>query len=220
MLNAYIKEPPQPPEACIIWMHGLGADANDMSGLASQLQLNSNAVRHVFLDAPVRPVSINNGLKMRAWYDIYDLRFSSREDREGILDSENDILAILNEQIQQGIPSKKIWLAGFSQGGAMALHTALKLNQPLGGIIVLSAYLPLASECKPLLAKETAIFFAYGLYDSVVLPDWSKLCLGWLKANGYLQVAEHSYPMDHAVCLEEIEDLSAWLNNLLAGDDR
>ncbi|KTD19144.1 carboxylesterase/phospholipase [Legionella lansingensis] len=218
MLNVYIKEPQKQAEACIIWMHGLGADASDMSGLAQQLLLNELAIRHVFLDAPVRAVTINNGMHMRAWYDIYDFGFTQKEDRDGILNSEAEILKIVHAEIEKGIPSNKIWLAGFSQGGAMALHTALKLTMPFGGIIALSAYLPLAAECRPVLADNTPIFFAYGTYDSIVLPTWSKLTIDWLTAKGYANLTFYEYPMEHAICMEEVRHLSQWLTNLLKGE--
>ncbi|WP_074881812.1 alpha/beta hydrolase [Legionella jamestowniensis] len=212
-----MKEPKQQAVACIIWMHGLGADASDMAGLADQLIVNV-PIRHVFLDAPVRPVTINNGMAMRAWYDILDLKFTAREDKEGILSSEEQILQIIQAQMEQGISSDKIFLAGFSQGGAMALHTALHVTYPLGGVIALSAYLPLASECSPSLAKKTPLFFGFGTYDTIVLPAWSKLTIDWLLAQGYDNLKWHTYSMEHSICMEEIKDLSLWLSELTRGN--
>ncbi|WP_083500933.1 alpha/beta hydrolase [Legionella brunensis] len=212
-----MKEPEQQAQACVIWMHGLGADASDMSGLASQLMLDGTSIRHVFLNAPMRPVTINNGIAMRAWYDIYDLKFTNREDQQGILDSEEQILKIVHAQIGQGMPSNKIFLAGFSQGGAMALHTALQMAVPIGGVIALSAYLPLALACKPVLKTDTPIFFGYGTYDTIVLPVWSKLTIDWLLEKTYHNLTWHDYPMEHAICAEEIKDLSEWLANLVKG---
>lgn len=217
MLNAYIKEPQQQAEACVIWMHGLGADASDMSGLANQLALNGMHVRHVCLDAPVRSITINNGMSMRAWYDIFDLSFRSREDRQGVLDSEAQIMQVVQEQIEKGMPSNKIFLAGFSQGGAMALYTALNMTMPLAGVIALSSYLPLAQECRPTQQKNTPIFLGYGVYDPLVLHAWSKLTIDWLSGNGYHNLTEHSYPMEHAICMEEVRDLSRWLLTQIEG---
>ncbi|WP_198333278.1 alpha/beta hydrolase [Legionella clemsonensis] len=213
-----MKEPKQQAVACIIWMHGLGADASDMAGLADQLMLNNTPIRHVFLDAPVRPVTINSGMAMRAWYDIFELRFTTREDKEGILNSEEEILQVIHAQTEQGMPSDKIFLAGFSQGGAMALHTALHLTYPLGGVIALSAYLPLASECRPSLAKGTPIFLGFGTYDTIVLPAWSKMTIDWLLAQGYQNLSWHTYAMEHSICMEEIKELSTWLSNLMKGN--
>jgi phospholipase/carboxylesterase len=218
VLDFHIKEPQQPAKSCIIWMHGLGADANDMAGLANELNPNNAAIRHIFLNAPSRPVTINNGLRMRAWYDIYDLGSSRREDKEGILASEIEVLQIMDAEIEKGISSLNIWLAGFSQGGAMALHCGLRLSMPIGGIISLSAYLPLASECTPRLPRETPMFLAHGSYDSVVLPSFSKLTTDWLASNGYSKLSIHEYPMEHSICSKEVQDLSQWLNGLLKGE--
>ncbi|CEK09495.1 carboxylesterase/phospholipase [Legionella hackeliae] len=215
MLNSYIKEPNEQAIACVIWMHGLGADASDMSGLAGQLMLSDIPIRHIFLDAPIRPVTINNGISMRAWYDIFDLGFTRKEDKEGILISEEQILKAVQTQIEQGMTSDKIFLAGFSQGGAMALHTALQMTRPLGGVIALSSYLPLASECKPSLASNTPMFLGYGAYDTIVLPAWSKLTIDWLSAHSYRNLSWHEYPMEHSICMEEVKDLSLWLGELI-----
>ncbi|WED44688.1 alpha/beta hydrolase [Legionella cardiaca] len=212
-----MKEPQQQAQACVIWMHGLGADASDMSGLAGQLKLGGASVRHVFLDAPVRSVTINNGMSMRAWYDIFDLKFTNREDRQGILDSEEKILKVIHTQIEQGMPSEKIFLAGFSQGGAMALHTALNIKFPLAGVIALSAYLPLALECKPVQPTSTPMFLGFGIYDPLVLPAWSKLTIDWLAEKGYHNLTQQDYPMEHAICVEEINDLSTWFTKIVKG---
>lgn len=216
-LNVYIKEPQQQAQACVIWMHGLGADASDMSGLAGQLMLNDVAIRHVFLDAPIRPVTLNSGMQMRAWYDIIGLQLTDREDREGIIKSQTHILKIVDSQVAQGFSSNQIFLAGFSQGGAMALYTALQMFTPLAGVISLSAYLPLAAECKLELPKNTPMFLAYGRYDPLVLPVWSKQTVDWLVTSGYCNLTAHDYPMEHAICAEEIKDLSSWLVTQVKG---
>ncbi|KTC91796.1 MULTISPECIES: alpha/beta hydrolase [Legionella] len=210
-MNVYIKKPEQQADACVIWMHGLGADASDMASLAEQLIVDSVALRHVFLDAPIRPVTLNNGLSMRAWYDISGMKLTDREDREGILQSEEFIRQVIDSQIEEGFTTEQIFLAGFSQGGAMALYTALHMTSPLAGVIALSAYLPLADQCKTNLPKETPIFVAGGQYDPIVLPMWTKQSAEWLTAAGY-SVSTHNYLMEHSVCAEELNDLSSWLS--------
>ncbi|MDI9818733.1 alpha/beta hydrolase [Legionella sp. W10-070] len=217
MLNVYTKEPEQQAQVCLIWMHGLGADASDMAGLSEQLLLEGTAIRHVFLDAPVRPVTINNKMPMPAWYDILDLKFIANEDREGILAAEAQIHQVIDTQIEQGIPPARIFLAGFSQGGAMALRTALH-REKVAGVICLSGYLPLAAECRPALVKTAPMFIAYGRHDPLVLPAWSKLTVDWLAAAGYSNVLWKGYPMEHAVCAEEINDLSQWLGTQIKGE--
>lgn len=207
----YIKEPPQPAQACVIWMHGLGSDASDMASLAGQLPLSEVAIRHVFINAPLRPVTLNNGYSMRAWYDILGTQLTDREDREGILNSQLLILQAIDAQKNDGFASNQIFLAGFSQGGAMALYTGLHMETPLAGVIALSAYLPLLAECKPKLNQYTPFFIACGRNDPLVLPAWCKHCIDWLTASGYHRLTYHDYPIEHSVCLDEIQDLSYWL---------
>lgn len=206
-----MNEPKQKAQACVIWMHGLGADAQDMQGLANQLSLTV-PVRHVFMDAPVRPVTLNNRMPMRAWYDIVGMTLTDREDRQGILQSETMIQDVVDRQIEDGFSSDQIFLAGFSQGGAMALFSGLRSSRPLGGLIVLSAYLPLAAECKPALSHTTPIFIAGGLFDQIVLPMWTKQSVDWLKAHQFTEVSWHEYPMEHSIHSEEIGELSSWIN--------
>lgn len=211
LLNVYVKEPSQPAQACVIWMHGLGADAQDMAGLAEQLPVTV-AIRHVFLDAPVRPVTINNNMPMRAWYDIVGMTLTDREDREGILQSEALICQVMDKQIDDGYAAEQIFLAGFSQGGAMALYTSLEMQRPLAGVVALSAYLPLATTCKMSLDNHTPIFAAAGLYDQVVLPAWTKQSIDTLQQQGFQQITWHEYPMEHSICVQEINDLALWFN--------
>ncbi len=211
LLNVYVKEPQQQAQACVIWMHGLGADAQDMAGLAAQLPV-SVAIRHVFIDAPVRAVTINNHMPMRAWYDIVGIKLTDREDREGIFQSEAMIREVIDSQLAEGFVSEQIFLAGFSQGGAMALFTGLQMTTPLAGIITLSAYLPLADVCRMTLNNGTPIFAAGGQYDPIVLPAWTKQSVEGLRARGFEQITWHEYPMEHAICAEEVKDLAQWLN--------
>lgn len=215
MLNVYVKEPQQQAQACVIWMHGLGADAQDMAGLAAQLPVTV-AIRHVFIDAPVRPVTINNHVPMRAWYDIVGVKLIDREDHEGILQSELMIRQVIDSQLAEGFVSEQIFLAGFSQGGAMALFTGLQMATPLAGIIALSAYLPLATVCNMSLDNRTPIFAAGGQYDQIVLPAWTKQSVEGLQSRGFQQITWHEYPMEHAICAEEVKDLARWLNTQVA----
>lgn len=215
LLNVSIKDPVQKPQACIIWLHGLGASADDMAGLAEQLPLSDN-IRHVLVDAPVRPVTINQRMPMRAWYDIIGPSLNDREDREGILESKAFIMDVINSQIAEGFDSKKIFLAGFSQGGAMALFTGLQMPSPLAGIIALSAYLPLSSICPMTIDLHTPIFFAIGQHDPIVLPQWSRLSLKPLLHRGFSNISQHEYPIEHTVCLDELYDLSRWIHQQIA----
>ncbi|MGQ3889730.1 alpha/beta hydrolase [Legionella sp. CNM-1927-20] len=202
---------------CVIWMHGLGADGSDMAGLVAEYPIAELALQHVCLDAPIRPVTLNAGMPMRAWYDIVGLNLTDREDRAGILHSFNCIKEVIEQQIKAGYEASQIALAGFSQGGAMALYTALHCDFPLAGVIALSSYLPLALESKPILAKNTPIFLASGLYDPIVLPDWSKQTKDWLIGNGFNSITWRQYPMEHAICPTEIIDIASWLSTQFKG---
>lgn len=215
-MSVYIKEPSKPAQACIIWLHGLGADASDMVNLAEQLVVDA-AVRYVFLDAPKRPVTLNGGMVMPAWYDILGVELSDREDKKGIEESEAIIRQVLEEQISNGLNPSQIFLAGFSQGAAMAIHTALNTAEQLGGVIALSGYLPLATETKPVLNKATPLFIGGGQFDPLVLPKWTQATRDWLLSHGYAQIAYHQYPMEHSVCFQEIKDISLWLNRQIRG---
>lgn len=209
-----IQEPHSQAKACIIWMHGLGAESMDMEMLAHSLPLSDLPLRHIFLNAPVRPVTLNNGIEMRAWYDIPSDFSLQNEDTEGVLTSEKTITSIIDEQIAQGIPSHAIGLAGFSQGGAMALHTGLHYAKPLAGIIALSAYLPLSSTYNaslPVLQKNTPFFIGAGLHDTIVRYEWTKASETALQQAGFNPIDFHAYPMEHCVCMDEMRDLSAWI---------
>jgi phospholipase/carboxylesterase len=216
-LSVSIKDPQQQAKACVIWMHGMGANASDMKGLAEQLPVNDLALRHVFLDAPTRPVTLNGGMVMPAWYDILGLELSHREDKQGILQSALLIRQAISTQLAAGFSSQQIVLAGFSQGGAMALHTALHYPGQLAGVIALSAYLPLSQDTQPVLDKKTPFFVGFGQFDTLVLPHWTQHSIDWLMAQGYQSISNHRYPMEHSICWEEMKDLSAWLRQHSAG---
>ena len=206
-----MNKPEQKSQACVIWMHGLGADGQDMRNLAEQLPL-SVAVKHVFLDAPVRNVTINNHMPMRAWYDIVGMTLTDREDSVGILQSDAMIHAVIEQQINEGFHSQQIFLAGFSQGGAMALFSGLSSTKPLAGVIALSAYLPLTASCKVHLDAKTPFFMACGRFDPIVLPHWTQQSYEWLQMNHFHHIAWHEYAMEHSICAEEARDLTIWLS--------
>lgn len=216
-MSIYTKDPEHPAAVCIIWMHGLGADSSDMANLSQQLYLADSAVRHVFIDAPKRPVTLNAGMVMHAWYDIIGLKLIDRVDKQGIEQSECLIRDVINKQLIDGFDYRQIFLAGFSQGGAMALHTALNTSERLGGIIALSAYLPLAHETGYNLDKNTPFFIAGGQFDTLVLPAWTEQSKNWLLDHGYTNCAFHQYPMEHSICYEELKDISLWLTNQIKG---
>lgn len=212
------QDPTEQAQASIIWMHGLGADSSDMMGLARELKMGSLPVRHVFLDAPLRRVTLNAGMVMPAWYDIIGLTLESREDKEGISQSMDTVRAAFDAELNAGFKPSQIYLAGFSQGGAVALYTALHLDKTLGGVISLSAYLPLSAAIKPCLDPKTPFFIAHGRLDPVVMPKWSLASKEWLLANGYSNINAYEYAMEHSVCHEELRDLSLWLTQKIQGE--
>ena len=211
-MDIYVKEPAQQPVACIIWMHGLGSDSANMRLMADQLRLN-RSVRHVFLDAPIRPVTLNNYIPMRAWYDIVGLKLEDREDRVGINESMQRLEKVIHDQCATGLKHNQIYLAGFSQGGAMALYAGLHILPNLAGVISLSAYLPLVRELQTPQHTTLPIFMAIGEYDPVVLPAWTKYAFNWLLEQKFSNVALYEYPMEHTVCSSELRDISTWLNS-------
>lgn len=203
------------PVSSIIWMHGLGADAHDFEPVVPMLALDPpRAVRYVFPNAPVRPVTINGGMRMRAWYDIRDFDIDKRGDLDGLRESADAVARLIRREQAAGFPAGRIFLAGFSQGGAMALYTALRQPEPLAGIIALSCYLPepdsLSAEM-PEANREMPIFMAHGDQDPVVAPALGRISCERLQAAG-CQVSWHSYPMPHAVIPQELADIRAFLD--------
>lgn len=200
------------PQHSIIWLHGLGADGEDFAPMAEELELPST-VRYIFPHAPMRPVTINGGFVMRAWYDIASPSIDAQQDAAGIMASQAEIEALIAQEIERGIAPDHIFLAGFSQGGAIALHTALRLNTPLGGVLALSTYLPLADSV-PLEASSnvryTPIFMAHGRVDTVVPYALGTASRDALLALGYA-VEWHEYEMPHSVCEQELRDIESWL---------
>lgn len=218
MLTAIEIETGDNPTHAIIWLHGLGADGHDFVPIVDELDLPSEKrIRFIFPHAPERPVTINGGYVMRAWYDIYHADFNHRQDESGIRESQQAIDALIIREQQRGIPTQHIFLAGFSQGGAMALQTGLRQAQPLGGIIALSCYLPLAET----LATEASpsnvsipILMTHGITDPVIPIAYAIASKDKLLAAHY-QVDWHQYPMAHTVCSPEIADITYWLQRLV-----
>lgn len=207
------------PTHSVIWMHGLGADANDFVPVIPELRLPADRrIRFVFPNAPVRPVTINNQMPMRAWYDIIALSNVSRDvDETGLRGSQAAIEALINRENERGVPTENIILAGFSQGCAMAYQTGLRSQKKLGGLICLSGYLPMAD--KTVAEHNTAnldmpVFIAHGTYDPVVDIRFAQQTREWLLANNYSNTEWRTYPMAHSVNLDEINDISAFLQKI------
>jgi len=213
-------EPRAPADAAVLWLHGLGADGHDFEPLVPELGLSgaSPAVRFVFPHAPVRPVTINGGHRMRAWYDIAGFDRRAPQDEAGIRESAEGIAALLRRERGRGIPAERLVLAGFSQGGAMALHVGPRFPERLAGVIALSSYLPLGDRLKAEAHPANAavpVWMAHGSFDPVVplaLGEASREALG---ALGY-DVDWHGYPMAHSVCAQEVAGIRAFLLRVLA----
>ena len=209
------------PAATVIWLHGLGADGNDFAPIVPELRLaGAPAVRFVFPHAPMMPVTINNGHVMRAWYDVSfgDLEGKTRQaDEKGVRASQAAIEQLIARENARGIAADKIVIAGFSQGGAIALQTGLRHADKLAGIMALSTYLPLATTLTAEAAaanRAIPIFYAHGTHDPVIPLAMATNSRATLAAAGY-SVDWHEYPMQHSVCIEEIGDISAWLLRVL-----
>lgn len=210
-------ETAQPVVASIVWMHGLGADGHDFVPLVPEFRL-ARGVRFVFPHAPLRPVTLNAGYVMRAWFDIVAIDEDAPQDATGIAHSEQAIRALIEAEHRRGIPYERIFVAGFSQGGAVALHTALRFPQRLGGAIALSTYLPLHTRVEAeahAANRDIPIFMAHGTQDTVVPLALGEMSHIHLRDLGYT-VTWRVYAMPHSVAPEEIADLRAWLNARLA----
>jgi len=214
VLESIIKHP-QAKDACIIWMHGLGADGHDFEPVVQMLNLPH--IKFILPHAPYRPVTLNNGYEMRAWYDIFGLQSESTQDEVGINNMQLTINAMIEAEIARGIPSQRILLAGFSQGGAMALHTATRFDQPLAGVLALSTYLPLKKQLKEKqhpANQRLPIWMAHGRQDSVITLATAQSSRQTLEAAGYA-VEWHEYDMPHSVCEEEINYIRQFLLRVL-----
>ena len=207
------------PVASIVVLHGLGADGNDFVPIAEQLDLSAvGPVRFVFPSAPVRPVTINAGYRMRAWYDILGSDLVRREDEAGLRESAAEIQALLDRELARGIAPERTVLMGFSQGCAMALMVGLRAPQRLAGLVAWSGYLPLAASTAAERSPANAglpILMGHGRLDAMVAPAKGQAARDMLLALGY-PVQWHDYPMAHSVCPDEITDLNRWLLQVLA----
>ena len=216
------SDPAAQPVASIVVLHGLGADGSDFVPIAQSLDLSAvGPVRFVFPSAPVRPVTINGGYEMRAWYDIHppgnDPAVPRREDGPGLRASQTIVQQLLDREVQRGVPADRVVLMGFSQGCAMTLLAGLRAPQRFAGLVALSGYLPLAEQTGAEISdanRGLPVFMAHGRFDEVVAPDRGEAARDALAALGY-PVEWHSYPMAHEVCMDEVGDMQAFLLRVL-----
>ena len=209
-------KPQNPADAAVIWLHGLGADGHDFEPIVSELRLpGSAAVRFVFPHAPSMPVTINNGMVMPAWYDILDMSIEKKVDEGQLLASSKKIRALIDREIERGIDSSRIVIAGFSQGGAVGYQTALTYPKPLAGLMAMSTYFATSESIVPSQEnKALPIQIYHGTMDPVVPEPLGKIAYEELKEKGY-SVNYQAYPMQHGVCAEEVVDISKWLQKIL-----
>lgn len=203
------------PRFSIVWLHGLGADGHDFEPIVPQLVKSDwPAIRFVFPHAPVRPVTLNGGMRMRAWYDISGTEIANKQDEPGIRESMQQVEALLERETARGIPAERQFVAGFSQGGAIALSVLVRRKEALAGVIALSTYLPLADHAEREFAPQATgipLFLAHGSLDPVVPQGLGLMSREWLTQHGF-RVDWHSYPMPHSVSMDEIRHLTQWLD--------
>ncbi len=218
-----IETGPGESQGSVIWLHGLGADGHDFEPIVPELRLPSElGLRFVFPHAPMRPVTINGGMTMRAWFDILSLDRDGLADEAGVRASAGILDGLIQREQERGIDASKIVVAGFSQGGAIALHSALRSQQKLAGLMALSTYMPLASAFEDEVLNTDAvdplglpIFMAHGTLDPVLPMELGRESADLLIASGF-DVEWHEYPMAHAVCAAEIDDIRRWLQTIYA----
>jgi phospholipase/carboxylesterase len=216
LLDAIEIETGKNPAASVIWLHGLGADGNDFAPIVPELRLPKAAIRFVFPHAPVQPVTINGGMRMRAWYDITDGAIR-REDERGVRASQVLIETLIAREKKRGTKAERLVLAGFSQGGAIALHTGLRHPERIAGIMALSTYVPVAEKLSAEASaanRHVPIFMAHGTHDPVIPLARAEQSRGLLESLGY-PVEWHEYGMPHSVCPEELADIGTWLWKVL-----
>ena len=206
------------PTGSVIWLHGLGADGHDFEPVVPELRLpESLPLRFVFPHAPVRPVTINGGMAMRAWYDIVSLDRSGPADERGIAESSEMLESLFDREIDRGVPKDRIVLAGFSQGGAIAINTVLRANVRPAGLIALSTWLALPAELDPdRIDPGLPIFMAHGQFDPMIPMQYGRTSADTMIEAGF-RIEWHDYPMAHAVCAEEIADVSRFLVAAFSG---
>ena len=215
--DAVIIEPKSGHKASVIWLHGLGADGHDFESIVPELNLsNELGIRFIFPNAPIRPVTINGGMSMRAWYNVKSPNLRELEDIKSITESSNLINQYIDAEIAAGIRANKIILAGFSQGGAITLHTGLRYPEALAGLLALSTYLPVPRQLEEEASnnKSIPIMMAHGIADPVIPVEHGRTSCQTLQDHGY-KIEWHEYMMQHAVCLEEINAIAAWIKKLL-----
>jgi len=212
-LDAVIIETAPQPDTCIVWLHGLGADGHDFEPMAAELQL-PGAIRYIFPHAPIRPVTINGGMSMRAWYDIAAPDLRLQVDRVGIQHSRKLVDALIDEQITAGIAPERIVLAGFSQGGVIALECGVRHRPPMAGIIALSSYVALADEFPVAAPESPPILMMHGSLDSIIPVAVAEQSYRLLLDLEY-RVEWHVFQMPHGVCAEEITIIRHWLMDIL-----
>jgi len=211
------------PDGAVIWLHGLGADGHDFEPIVPELQLDEFAdIRFVFPHAPVRPVTINGGIPMRAWYDVMSLDRSGPQDEAGIRDSAEALAQLIQREHERGVPYDRIVVAGFSQGGAIAMHTAMRFAEKLAGLMALSTWMPLEAtidrevmqspESQP---RDLPILMAHGSFDPMLPIAAGQHARDIMQKAGF-DVQWHDYPMAHAVCAEEIAEIRRWLQSIFS----
>lgn len=219
ILQCVEVNPAREADSAVIWLHGLGADGHDFEPIVPELRLPADsAVRFIFPHAPERPITINGGMRMRAWYDILELSFDARTDLNHILESAEQVGKLVRREIERGIPPERLVLAGFSQGGAIAMQVALQLDQQLAGLMALSTWLPRETKLSEHYREtnlQTPVFMAHGSVDPVIPMRMGILAREYLRELG-MEVIWNEYMMEHGVCLEEIQDIGNWLRSRLA----
>lgn len=217
MLPSVTMVPKQTPKATVIWLHGLGADGYDFQPIVPQLALPADAaIKFIFPHAPEQPVTVNAGMKMRAWYDILEMSLERKVDQQGVLDSVALVRQLIEHEIAAGIPAERIILAGFSQGGVIALHTALTFAERLAGVMALSTYIALPDRLTEQVSqRDVPIFWGHGTVDPVVPYRLGEHGKHYLQELG-LQVDWHKYPMQHSLCDQEIQDIRLWILQCLS----
>jgi phospholipase/carboxylesterase len=219
LLETVERETGPDPRWTVLWLHGLGADGHDFAPIVPELLVRDGvrrdwpALRFVFPHAPTRAVTINGGMRMRAWYDIANVDFARRADEAGIAESIAQVQALIDREAGRGIPAGRLVLAGFSQGGAVALAAGLRRTQPLAGLVALSTYLPMHDRAAAMATPQSRsqpVFMAHGQQDPVVPFAAGEYSAGLLQSLGFA-VDWHRYPMPHSVCAEEVRALGDWL---------
>lgn len=218
LLDCIEINPDKTPSHVVIWLHGLGADGHDFEAIVPELNLTPPPhIRYVFPHAPMRPVTINGGMVMRAWYDILEMNVSRRVDTDNIIESSRLIERLIQRELDNGMASEQILLAGFSQGGAIVLHTGLRYKKPLAGILALSTYSPTVDTLETERSdanRSIPIMMAHGTFDPVIPISHATDTIKALERMNYT-VDWQDYPMEHQVCMEEIHKISRWMTRVM-----